>query len=144
METGFIYAIGAAVIWGLMYSLHQKVLYSVEPMTLLFIYSAMIAVGLLPVLFFKAGLVGKALMNKEVLYIVIFSSCLSIIANFLIFSGIKSSNAAIISMIEIAYPFFVVMFSYIIFKATPNFYFFLGGALIFVGSIIIIKFAQTF
>ncbi len=59
----------------------------------------------------------------------------------MVFSGIKNLNASIVSMIEIVYPFFVVLFSYFIFRSTPNVYFFVGGFLVFVGSMIIIKFA---
>jgi drug/metabolite transporter (DMT)-like permease len=69
------------------------------------------------------------------------SVILAIVANFLIFSGIKALNATDASIIEIAYPFFVALFSYFVFKSNPNVYFFLGGTLIFIGSIIIMKFA---
>jgi drug/metabolite transporter (DMT)-like permease len=79
-------------------------------------------------------------LDRSSLYLIIFEAVLVVLANFLIFSGIKSLDASTASIIEIAYPFFVVLFSYVIFLSTPNIYFFIGGILVFVGCSIIIKF----
>ena len=143
METaGFIYAIGAAVTWGLVYTIDQKILTDVSPMALLFIDSLLIAIILLPFVFFDNGSIKTLLSSgKTNLWLILLSVILAAVANFLIFSGIKNLNASIASIIEIAYPFFVVLFSFIFFRSVPNLYFFLGGALIFIGSIIIIKFS---
>lgn len=142
MEIGFIYAIGAAITWGLVYAIDQKILFGVAPMTLLFINSIITSIIMLPFLFFSNGSVKDVLVSgKANLPLIIISVVLAALANFLIFSGIKNLNASTASVIEIAYPFFVVLFSYIIFRATPNVYFFIGGMLVFIGSVVIIKFA---
>jgi len=142
MEIGFIYAIGAAVTWGLVYTIDQKVLFSVSPITLLFIDSIITAIIMLPFIFFGNSSIKNVLVSGKLnLSLIITSIILAIIANFLIFSGIKILDASTASIIEIAYPFFVVLFSYVFFKSHPNIYFFIGGILIFVGSIIIMKFA---
>lgn len=143
MNIGFLYAIGAAVTWGIVYTIDQKILHNnISPMTLLFIDSLLSALVMLPFVFFSNGSI-KALFfsGKANLTLVIISLLLAILANFLIFTSIKDLNASTASIIEIAYPFFVVFFSYIFFRSTPSLYFFLGGALIFAGSIVIIKFA---
>lgn len=141
MELGFIYAISAAVVWGLVYNIDQKVLYTITPTVLLFINSIIAAIMLLPFVFFGGGSikeVGFAIKSNSAL--IFFSIILTVLANFLVLSSVKDLNASTASIIEIAYPFFVVLFSYIIFRSTPSIYFFLGGILIFIGCSIIIKF----
>ncbi len=141
-SVGFLYAIGAAVTWGLVYTLDQKILSNVSPITLLFIDSLITAILMLPFVFFDNGSV-KALFSsgKTNLALVGLSLALALLANFLIFSSIKIVGSSAASIIEIAYPFFVILFSFILFRSTPNIYFFMGGILIFIGSIIIIKLA---
>lgn len=142
METGFIYAIGAAITWGLVYTIDQKILSSVTPLVLLFITSIVATIILLPFMFFENGSIKTLLtFDKSNLSLIFISIVLGTLASFLILSGIKSLDASTASIVEISYPFFVVLFSYIIFRSTPNAYFFIGGILVFVGSVIIIKFA---
>ncbi len=141
MNSGFIYAVGAAITWGLVYTIDQKVLAGTSPATLLFVDSIITAVVMLPFLFFEHGSI-KALFSsgRTNLSLVILSVVLAVLANFLIFSGIKSIGAPYASIIEIVYPFFVVLFSFIFFRSSPNIYFFIGGTLIFIGSAIITYF----
>lgn len=139
-NIGFAYAIGAAVTWGVVYTIDQKILASSSPLTYLFINSLLSAVILLPFLFFDHGSVKAALSDKKEFWLILISVIMAALANFLIFTGIKLINAEEASIIEIAYPFFVALFSYFVFSETPNAYFFLGGALIFIGSVVIIKF----
>lgn len=142
MEIGYLYAIGAAVGWGLTYALDQKILLSISPFTLLFVNSIITAIIMLPFIFFtNESITNVFISNKTNWLLLLFTIVLATISNYLILSGIKSLNASSVSIIEIAYPFFVVLFSYFLFKSTPSIAFFIGGAFIFVGSIIIIKFA---
>lgn len=142
MNIGFVYAIGAAVVWGLVYAIDQKVLIGIKPMTLVFINSILMAIMVLPFLFFSNGSIKQALLlDKNTWMLIIATTALAGLANFFIFSGIKNLDASTASIIEIMYPFFVVLFSFIIFKSSPNIYFFLGGALVFIGTAIIIKLA---
>lgn len=142
MEIGFIYAIGAAVTWGLVYAIDQKVLVNIAPATLVFINSIITAIIMLPFLFFSNGSIREVFVSGKTNWIlVIVSIVLATLANFLIFSGIKNLDASTASIIETSYPFFVILFSYLIFRSTPNLYFFLGGLLIFAGCVVIIKYA---
>ncbi len=142
MNVGFIYAVGAAITWGLVYALDQKILSGASPLAYLFINSLLTAIILLPFLLFDSNPIKEIFASKEsVWWLIVASVILAALANFLIFSSIKILGANTASIIEIAYPFFVVFFSYFIFRSTPNIYFFIGGVLIFIGSIIIIKFA---
>lgn len=141
-KIGFIYAIGAAITWGLVYAVDQKILSGVSPVTLLFINSILTAIIVLPFVFFSNSPIKTVLDSGKLnLFLIIVSVVLALLANFLIFSSIKVLDASTASIIEIAYPFFVVLFSFLLFRSSPNIYFFIGGILIFIGSIIIIKFA---
>ncbi|MCX6753346.1 MAG: DMT family transporter [Candidatus Nomurabacteria bacterium] len=141
MNTGFIYAIGAAIMWGLVYTLDQKILKNASPIALLFFDSILTALLMLPFLFFSHSIKPILQSGKINLALMILSVILAGIASFCIFSAIKIMGSADASIIEIAYPFFVVLFTYLFFKSTPNIYFLLGGLLVFAGSIIIIKFS---
>ena len=141
-SLGFVYAIGAALTWGLVYALDQKILSGSSPMAYLFINSLLTAIILLPFLIFDSAPIKSILASdKTIVWLIVASVILAALANFLIFSSIKMLGADDASIIEIAYPFFVVFFSFLIFRSEPNIYFFFGGALIFIGSIVIIKFA---
>lgn len=141
MNVGFIYGIGAAITWGLVYAIDQKILSGVSPLTLLFINSVLTAIIMLPLVFFDSGSIKNFLSyDKTTWSLIIISVALATLANFLIFSSIKNLDASTASIIEISYPFFVILFSFVIFRSMPNIYFFVGGILIFIGSIIVIKF----
>ena len=139
INIGFIYAIGAAITWGLVYAIDQKILYTVSPITLLFINSVLGAVIILPLIFWGNNsikiLLGSGKLNIS---LIILSVVLATLANFLIFSSIKSLGSSTASIIEIAYPFFVILFAFIFFKSSPNIWFYVGGILIFLGSAIIV------
>ena len=139
-NIGLMYSIGAAVVWGLVYTLDQKILNNLSPSTLLFVSSLIVMIIMLPFVLFDSEPI-KTFMNsgRYNITLVISSVLLAALANFLIFSSIKILNASAASFIEISYPFFVVLFSFIIFRAMPSIYFLLGGILIFLGSFIIFK-----
>lgn len=140
MDIGFIYAIGAAVLWGLVYTIDQKILTNVSPIALLFFNSLLTAIIMLPFVL-NSGIKPLLFSGKNNVLLMILSIVLATLANFFIFSSIKTLGSSTASIIEIAYPFFVVLFTYIIFRSTPNIYFLIGGLLVFAGSVIIIKFA---
>lgn len=140
-KIGLIYSIGAAVIWGLVYTLDQKILKSQSPATLLFISSLVTVIIMIPfVIMDNAPMKAFIGSGKANITLVIGSIFLAAFANFLIFSGIKAIGASSVSLIELSYPFFVVLFSFIIFRTSPNIYFLFGGILIFLGSFVIFKF----
>lgn len=138
---GFAYAIGAAITWGLVYAIDQKILSNTSPAALLFVNTLMTAIVVLPVIFFDHDSIRTLLSSsKGNLALVTTSIILAALANFLIFSGIKLVGASSASLIEISYPFFVVFFSIIFFRIVPTTSLLIGGALIFLGSTIITYF----
>ena len=67
------------------------------------------------------------------------SIALAITANFLILTSVKLLGAAPASVIEISYPFFVVLFTVLLYGARMSVQFIAGAALVFLGSALIMK-----
>ncbi len=84
--------------------------------------------------FYKEILViyqNKLLLGLVIIEIIVFS-----IANYTIWESVKlSKNAGLVSLIEMIYPLFAILFSLILFKINhltlPNI---LGGVFIFIGN----------
>lgn len=137
--NGFLYAIGAAVTWGVVYAIDQRVLRGASPFALLFIDSLLTTVLLLPIIFFDKGSLNSLSNTSTRVWLLILASlAFAALANFFIFSSIKILGASTASIFEIAYPFFVVLFTYFAFHTTPTLYFLFGAILIFAGAVIII------
>ena len=141
-NMGLIYSLGAALCWGIVYSIDQKILDHISPVSLAFFSSVVTVIVLLPFMIAHDGEIFKSFFNsgKENISLASITIVLAIAANLLILFGIRSLGASYASVLEIAYPFFVVLFSFIIFRTSPNIYFYIGGILIFIGSFIITKF----
>lgn len=141
MNPGFIYAFGTAIIWGLTYTIEQKMLTALSPTMILFTNSVIASLIMLPFIFFgDSSIKAFIVYSKANLIIVALSIILPIIANILLLTAIKSLGASTASIIEIAYPFFVVIFSLIFFRVSPSLSFYIGGLFIFIGSSIIAYF----
>lgn len=141
MSTGFMYAIGAAITWGLVYTIDQKILSNVSPLALLLVDAVITIVIVLPFVFFNLESIKSLLgTGSSNLFLVVISVLLAILASYLIFVAIKSLGAGPSSIIEIAYPFFVVLFSYLFYRSTLDLPFYIGGLFIFIGSAIIAYF----
>ena len=131
----------AAVTWGIVYTIDQKVLRGASPFALLFVDSIITAIILLPVVFIERhSLSSLSNTSPKTWLLIIASVAFAALANYFIFSSIKLIDADHASIIEIAYPFFVIFFSYFAFAETPNLYFILGSILIFCGSALVIFF----
>lgn len=139
-NAGFLFAIGAAISWGLVYAIDQKILYQTSVLTYLFISALLTVVLLLPFIIFDIHPIKNLIsFGKANLILILVSLVLTIIADFFILSSVKILGASTASIFEIAYPFFVVLFSFLLFRSVPNIYFFIGALFIFIGSIIIIR-----
>ncbi|MBI5466500.1 MAG: DMT family transporter [Candidatus Kerfeldbacteria bacterium] len=140
--VGFAYALGAAVTWGLVYTVNQKVLSTVSPLVYLFLGSLVTAIITLPILFWQLDSVKQVLSaNRTMWWFILAGEVLLVLANFFILSSIKSLGAPLAAVIEISYPLFVALFTMLIFGGSLNLYFWLRAALIFLGSSLIIRFA---
>ena len=136
----YVFAIGAAVIWGMHYpmvdfALKRLSIYSVLLLTVIPVFL------LMP--FFMRQLeididTFKLLPGKEQLLILAISIT-STAGAVLLYSSINNKNATLASLIEVTYPVFVVFFAYVFYRqmhVTPSVFF--GGLMILVGAGLII------
>jgi len=140
-----IYSLVAAVFWGLDYALTGKVLEKIQFSTLLTIelffgFLAMLGLVLasgsyttdVPTLLFSS--------KRTIAYIVLIIICFNI-ANVFIVLSIGKGNATLSGLIEISYPLFIALFSWLLFgQVAVNFGTSIGGGLIFLGILTIYLF----
>lgn len=140
-NMGLIYSLGAAICWGAVYAIDQKVLEHISPISIAFFSAVATVLVFLPFMLVNNGELIKTFFSsgKENISLASIAIVFAIIANILILFGIKSLGASYASILEIAYPFFVILFSFVIFRTHPNIYFYIGGVLIFIGSFVITK-----
>lgn len=136
----YVTALGAAMIWGIHYPLVDNALKRISPVGVLML--TVIPILLVAALFHRhlaADYVVIKGMDWGSKLIVIALSLTSIAGSVLLYISINSRNATLASLIEISYPLFVVLFSYLLFRQihiNPSVV--AGGALVFAGVALII------
>ena len=136
----YVTALGAALIWGIHYPLVDNALKRISPIGVLLLTAIPI---LLVAVVFHRHLAADYLVIKGMDWgsklIVIALSVTSILGSVLLFVSISSRNATLASLIEISYPVFVVLFSYLLFRQVHiNASVLAGGVLVFAGVALII------
>ena len=134
----FIYALGAAILWGINYSVSGRVMErGLSPFTLFLLD---LVFGLLAI----GGFVAISGKGKAVLaeirslgpawqLLVVVMACVTA-AGLLSFMAIGAKNATLASLIEISYPFFVAFFAWLFFREVQwNWPTILGGVMILGG-----------
>jgi len=139
---GLFFAVGAAVTWGAVYTIDQQILGTTPPLALLVLNSIMTVVVLAPLLFFRRISVTIRAIPPVTCALMIASVVLAALANLLTFASIKRLGASTASVFEIAYPVFVILFSYGFLEVRPSLSFLIGTVLVLVGSAVIIATAS--
>lgn len=114
------FALATALSWGLGYTISERVMQGgVSGTVLIAVYYA---IGV-PVFVLMATASGQMkpslealLTNRETLIYFLIMTVSYIIGNYCIYKGIFLKNASLVNLIEISYPVFTVMFSWILFK----------------------------
>ncbi len=137
-----VFALLAAILWGVQYALIEKIAPRVSALVL-FIWSDLIQViGLIAfAIFTHTSCHPSPLWDKDVRWKFLVSVVVSLAAHVLIFTSIRSSgNATASSLIEISYPFFVALMSWMIFgEMRINLSTGIGGLLILAGVFFVLK-----
>lgn len=131
----FYCALIASVLWGLSYSLVERIIKNVNiqiSIMLAYLFSFII------VFFYNLFTINikKEIANIEpkTLLMMLFCSSINAVAVFLINHAIQQKNATYASLIEICYPIFTIIFSYVIFNEVQITYrSAIGGLLILSG-----------
>ena len=138
----WIYAVGAALIWGVHYPLVGRAMQVASPITI-YILPNIILFLFLPFIYKIVisdyySIIKSTWDVKLSVFLIMFTS---IIGSVGVYKAIHSSNATLASLIEITYPLFVVIFSWLLFRENHlNLPVLIGGLLVIVGTGIIIYF----
>lgn len=136
----FIYALIAAALWGLNYSLTERLLSSLSTATLLAIEMLIGGVLFLVIAYFtnlKDDIITLTTETK-VLGLVLCEIAIVIGASYFITASIKSKNATVAGMIELIYPLFTILFTWLVFRNNHvDLKVMLGGGLILAGVVVI-------
>ena len=116
----FIYALATSLCWGLGYALSEKLLHNgVSPAFVMFV----ICLGGLPVYFLWSAQGGSlksswdiVAQNGDLLKYTIAMVVIFVCGNLLIMKSVALKNATYANIIEITYPVFTVLFTFLFFK----------------------------
>lgn len=139
-----LYAIIAAALWGLDYSLTEKVVRRIQFSSLLAVELFVGFLAMLMITFLKGSFKDDwdALLSSK--QTVLFTSLIVAsfnIANVLIVLSIGNRNATLAGLVEISYPLFVILFSWAIFKSVGiDQWTAVGGLLVLIGVAMIYLF----
>ncbi len=115
MSKGILYALIASILWGIDYAIAEKVFNKYSVYTVLFFE---LFVGAIIMLLIGYGDIKQDLVQfKSFSSVSLFAVCCLVFNAGLLFicKSIKDSNATVAGLIEISYPFFIMLSSYILF-----------------------------
>ncbi|MFY7697844.1 MAG: EamA family transporter [Legionella sp.] len=133
-------ALLAALFWGINYTLTEKILSNIAPVTLLALEALVSALTFSIMAYFSSWPNDRMVLinNPKILWLTIIETIVVLAASFCIVFSISSKNATVTSVIELIYPLFIVFFTWLFFGenhlSVPVV---VGGILIFVGVLVI-------
>lgn len=134
------YAILAAILWGLNYTLAEKILVRISPLSLLTIEAWIAALVFTLSSYFSTLKKDFTILANDhfTLWLVIAEALVVLIAGFFIVVSIHLKNATVAGIIELTYPLFTIFFTWYFFNELHiNFSVIAGGILIFLGVLLI-------
>ena len=137
-------ALGGAVLWGISYAAGEYTLKNGLSATAQLALFGIVLTPFYMLLALKNGSLQTGIQvlrtNPKVLgYFALIAVCYAI-ANILVYWSIQQKNATVASLIEVSYPLFVALFSYVLFReAQLTTGAMIGGALIIAGVFTIYK-----
>lgn len=134
-------ALGASIVWGLSYALNGQLFKHISVYTFLFFFSIVSALVTGIISFFSGRLktdTGIILGTPQILFLTVAAIATFIVAELCINLSINAKNATLAGIIEVIYPLFIALFSYILFKETHlSLMILVGGVLIMAGVFIV-------
>lgn len=135
-----VLAISAAILWGMNYSIAEKVLASISPITLLALEMALGALVFLTIGYFTSFKqdIHTLANHPSILWLTLANVVTLIAASFFINTSILYKNGTVAGIIEIIYPIFIILFTWLFFNENHvNTGVIIGGIFIFIGVIIV-------
>ena len=139
-----LYALGAAIIWGVNYSVSGRLLErGMSPQTLFIVdlLFGLLAVTLLITLTGRWQTTALEIRNAQPdIHLLAVAALATFSAGLLIFMSIEAKNATVSSLIEISYPLFTAFSAWLFFRQnTVNLATLIGAVFILVGVLIVAR-----
>ena len=147
VEKWMIYALAAAILWGASYAASGPVLRAGMPPLIFYFCYSVIALIIAIFSFLMSGEKMSLLSQLKGLSVshagwFLFSLLAASIGALMTYMAIGEKNPTLASIIEISYPLFVVIFTWLFFREFQlNFMTFLGGFFVIFGVMLILKYA---
>lgn len=138
-----IFALGASLFWGISYVLGGEIYKKISLFTSLGIVSFVLCIITFLISYFNNSLetdFTTIASSKSLLWYVILGALAFVIAELFIGFSIISKNATLAGLIEISYPIFIALFSYLLFKNKITIPTIIGGIIVFLGIFVIYYF----
>lgn len=132
-----VYALGASIVWGLVYVLSEQLYKSMSVPSVLAIQMVVVACATALLAFFSGQLrtdLATLMGSRQLMLFMLASIVAWLAASFLIGFSIAGKNASLAGLIEMSYPFFIALFAYLLFgEAQLSLATIGGGMLILLG-----------
>lgn len=138
-----IFALGASLFWGISYVFSAEIYKKISLFTSLGIASFVVCIVTLLISYFSDSLKLDLISissSRNLLWYIIGGILALLIAELCIGFSIISKNATLAGLIEISYPIFIALFSYLLFKNKITIPTVIGGVIVFFGIFIIYYF----
>ncbi len=133
----------ASLFWGLLYVLRGQIYSKISIYTSIAISAFFVFVVAL-IISLSSGSFGKDLAtiasSRQVLLYVVSAMVILLLAEIFIASSIVAKNATLAGLIEISYPIFIALFSYILYKSQVSWGTIVGSVFIFLGIFVVYYF----
>ena len=144
----FVYALSAAIIWGISYAASGRVIgRGIPPLVFFTLYAAVATLmGLGALLatgkFGSLSRIGQT-VDDELIWLLI-AVVTSGVGALLIYMAIGEKNATLASLIEISYPVFVAFFVWLFFREVQFNLLTIVGAILILGGVAVVYLANRF
>jgi drug/metabolite transporter (DMT)-like permease len=138
---GYLLACAAAVLWGLLYVLDERLLAGISIYRLYFLHSlagVAVAGGVLLAQGESPGSLLRLSWPGVGLPLVLATMAVVVLACLAIFSSIQVLGASRAALLEISYPLFVAVFAWLLYRQPLSWSVLVGGIFIVIGSAIIV------
>lgn len=138
-----LYAVAASICWGMSYAASGPILKKgCSPLVLFFGYTLLGLLGSLAALLSSGRLAGalrlEGVSRPDILWF-LFSVGGSALGAYLTYAAMSAKNPTLASLIEISYPIFVMLFTWVFFREVQfNLITLCGGLLVIAGVTVII------
>lgn len=135
-----IYALLAAILWGLNYSLSERILNSISPVSLLAMEMVVGGIIFSTIAGFTTWKQDwqRLMVESNLFWITLAEIVVVVVASLCIVLSVRAKNATAAGIIELIYPLFIIFFSWVLFRENHvNSSVISGGIFICIGVLLI-------